>query len=76
MAKEKYNLDLAKCYVIGDRFSDLEAGANVQTKPILVLTGFGNEALEQGRKDWKNAKPEFIAQNLHDAVDWLIQKYE
>jgi histidinol-phosphate phosphatase family protein len=44
-ASNEYNIDLKKCAVIGDRWSDMLAGNNAGTKKILVMTGTGNEAL-------------------------------
>jgi histidinol-phosphate phosphatase family protein len=45
-ASNEYNLDLKKCAVIGDRWSDMLAGHNAGTKKILVMTGAGKDALE------------------------------
>ena len=39
---EKNNANYDRIYVVGDRFSDLEFGINVQALPVLVLTGKGN----------------------------------
>jgi D-glycero-D-manno-heptose 1,7-bisphosphate phosphatase len=40
-AKEENNLDLNKCYIIGDRLSDVLSAENVGAKKILVKTGRG-----------------------------------
>jgi D-glycero-D-manno-heptose 1,7-bisphosphate phosphatase len=40
-AAEKFRLDLAQCYMIGDKPADLELAANAGVKPVLVLTGYG-----------------------------------
>ncbi|MBX9624967.1 MAG: HAD family hydrolase, partial [Gemmataceae bacterium] len=37
------NLDLERSWMVGDRVSDLEAGAAVGAKTVLVRTGYGNE---------------------------------
>ena len=36
---DKYSLDASKCWMIGDRLSDLEAGFNAQLKAAYVGTG-------------------------------------
>ncbi len=75
-AKEKYDLDLAECFVIGDRWSDMAAGGKVGCKLILVLTGRGNEALGCDRDKWKEYEPVFIAENLMQAAEWLCENNE
>jgi len=35
-AKKKYNIDFKKSYLIGDRFSDIEAASNVGCKAIFI----------------------------------------
>ena len=35
-AKKKYNLNLKHCYVIGDRWRDIDAGHNAHCKTIFV----------------------------------------
>jgi D-glycero-D-manno-heptose 1,7-bisphosphate phosphatase len=42
-ARDKHGLDLAKCYVVGDKASDLELAANAGARGVLVLTGYGAE---------------------------------
>jgi len=40
-AAREHDLDLAQSFIIGDKYSDLEAGAAVRTRGILVRTGYG-----------------------------------
>ncbi|AKN29790.1 hypothetical protein Ccar_02565 [Clostridium carboxidivorans P7] len=71
-ASNEYNIDLKKCVVIGDRWSDMLAGSNAGTKKILVMTGAGNEALGKYRSKWSSIQPDYIAENILDAVSWLM----
>ncbi len=71
-ASNEYDIDLARCAVIGDRWSDMVAGDNVGTKKILVMTGAGSEALGKYRDKWANIEPDYIAENVLDAVLWLL----
>jgi D,D-heptose 1,7-bisphosphate phosphatase len=38
-AARKYSLDLSRCYLIGDKMSDVQAGLNAGCRTILVETG-------------------------------------
>ncbi|MBX4260322.1 HAD-IIIA family hydrolase (plasmid) [Clostridium estertheticum] len=67
-ASNEYDIDLTKCVVIGDRWSDMLAGAGVGTKNILVMTGAGNESLCKYRNKWADIEPNYIAKNVLDAV--------
>ena len=70
-AKEKYNLNLKECFVIGDRWSDMVAGGKMGCKLILVKTGRGEESLGVDRDKWAAFKPVYIAENLLEAAKWL-----
>ncbi|QFG00061.1 HAD-IIIA family hydrolase [Psychrobacillus glaciei] len=70
----KYNLDLKQCVVIGDVGStDMLAAHAVGALKILVLTGWGKNSLEQYRHSWKDVDPDYIAENLLEAVRWLLK---
>ncbi|MBU2600379.1 HAD family hydrolase [bacterium] len=68
-AKEKYNLDLKQCFLIGDKISDIGAGFNAGCKTVLVLTGYGSEELKK-REEW-TYQPDYIADNLYLAATWI-----
>ncbi len=64
------NIDTTKSFMIGDKVEDILFGINIKAKPILVLTGFGPKSLPKLRE--KGIQPVYVAQNLGDAVDWII----
>ncbi len=72
-AQREFALDLARCYFIGDKYSDIELAHRVGASGILVLTG-------QGRKEWQRCQqegrrpPEHIAENLWEAVWWIVNR--
>lgn len=70
-AAEENKLDLTKCIVIGDRWSDLVAGYNAGCMKVLVLTGAGQDALNKYRHKWSNAEVNYIAKDLEDAVNYI-----
>ena len=76
-AAKDYNLDLAKCVVIGDRWTDLLAADEAGCKKVLVKTGSGTEAFTKymnkeffGR--WGEVKPDFVAEDVNEAISWLL----
>lgn len=70
-ASEKFNIDLKKSYLIGDNISDIEAAINAGCKSILVKTGYGKETICMLQK--QNKFPSFVAENLMDAVNFIIK---
>jgi histidinol-phosphate phosphatase family protein len=71
-AAEKHNLNLHHCIVIGDRWSDMVAASKVGAIKILVLTGAGKEALEEHRHLWIDIDADYVAENLADAIQWVL----
>ena len=68
-AAQEYGLDLAHCYMIGDRVSDIQAGAAAGTKTILVLTGGGRETFAK-----REATPDFVAEDIGGAALWILKR--
>jgi D-glycero-D-manno-heptose 1,7-bisphosphate phosphatase len=61
-------LDRTRSYFIGDKQLDVDCGLRAALRPILVKTGYGEE--EKCRE--KNTLPEFIASDLYEAVDYIL----
>lgn len=66
-AAAERGLDLMRSWMVGDRESDLQAGAAVGARTILVRTGLGAEA-DAHRLDRVSLRLELVAANLADAV--------
>jgi len=66
-AAEELDIDLASSWMIGDNFSDLQAGWAAGTRAAMVKTGSGEGALEQESARW-DKQPDLIADNVHQAV--------
>ena len=69
-AQRDFAIDLENSWMIGDKTIDVETGFNAQIKTALVLTGYGQKALEELKR-----KPDVVAENLLEAVK-LITNYE
>ena len=65
-AIEKYNIDRAKSYMIGDKISDIEAGLKSNLKTVLVKTGYGLKDMEKIDKN-----ETLICENLKDFSEIL-----
>jgi D,D-heptose 1,7-bisphosphate phosphatase len=74
-AAQELNIDLTQSYLIGDRFRDMEAGRKVGVRGILVKTGFGQGLLQDDGPDeaTPEGKPEFIATDILEAVQWILK---
>ena len=72
-AAREHALYLQRSFVVGDRFGDLELARNAQARSILVRTGYG-----EGEFAWHSAKwpvqPDFVAQDLSEAADWILRQ--
>jgi D-glycero-D-manno-heptose 1,7-bisphosphate phosphatase len=70
-ARDEFNLNLAECFLVGDKLIDLECGWNAGVKKsILVRTGYGTE-LE--RKEPENISRAIVADDLDKAAEWILQ---
>ncbi|MFJ8064617.1 D-glycero-alpha-D-manno-heptose-1,7-bisphosphate 7-phosphatase [Psychrobacillus sp. NPDC096426] len=71
-AKEMHNLNLEECYVVGDTGgSDMLAANKAGAKKVLVKTGWGEGSLTKYRYEWQEVEPDYIADNLVNAVSWI-----
>ena len=66
-AAAELGLDLARSWLIGDRVTDLQAGAAVGARTILVRTGYGSQVDTAGL-DRAALNLELVAADLADAV--------
>ncbi len=71
-AASELNIDLEGSYMIGDKVEDMLFARNIKASPILVLTGFGQKTLSEFKQ--RGIPPVFVAQNLLEAVDWILKK--
>jgi len=67
-AARKFNLDLEKCYIIGDKVEDIKLARNVGARGILVLTGYGRKSKN------KKINPDHTAKDLYHTVQWILKE--
>jgi D-glycero-D-manno-heptose 1,7-bisphosphate phosphatase len=65
---EKYQINLADTFFVGDNLSDVQVAKVVGCKPLLVMTGKGAQMLEKN-PELKTVKS---FSNLAEAVDYIL----
>ena len=68
-AREEHSIDLNSSFFIGDTLTDMQTAKNAGLKKILVLTGYGSKELTKCLE--KNVEPDYIAQDLLDAANYI-----
>jgi D-glycero-D-manno-heptose 1,7-bisphosphate phosphatase len=71
-AAEDFHLDLARCWMVGDRYGDTLLARNAGTRSAFVLTGYGRGELEHQSREWQQ-RPDLVAENLLEAVKEIIK---
>ena len=64
-AAGQYGIDLAHSYLIGDRWSDIDAGANAGCKTVWIDRGYDEQA--------PASAPDARVASLSEAVDWILR---
>jgi|SRR5215510_12744657 len=72
-AARDFNLDLKECYVIGDRYRDVEMAHAAGAHGLMVLTGYGRTEYLSEHDSWPQ-QPEHVAENLLEAVKWILRE--
>jgi len=74
-AADELDIDLARSYMIGDKYADIEAAHRAGVKGVLVLTGYGRHS--SGDKDHETEtqdnRPDYIAADILGAVRWIMK---
>ena len=71
-AARELKLDLARCYVVGDKLIDLQAGLRVDCKTVLVLTGYGKKYSDE--KGEARINIDYVAKTLKHAAEWITNQ--
>ncbi|MFN0085781.1 MAG: D-glycero-alpha-D-manno-heptose-1,7-bisphosphate 7-phosphatase [Blastocatellia bacterium] len=71
-AARDFGLDLASCYMIGDRYGDVAMAHAAGARGVLLLSGHGRAEIERERVDWPR-EPDHIAETLIEAVSWILE---
>ena len=71
-ARDEFELDLSRSFIIGDKLSDLQCGWNAGVKrSILVRTGYGRELERTNAADLARA---VVVDDLAAAAAWILEE--
>jgi D-glycero-D-manno-heptose 1,7-bisphosphate phosphatase len=65
-AAEQYGIDLDRSFMAGDRWRDVDAGANAGCKTIWIDRGYAEQR--------SSAVPDARVVSLREAVDWILSR--
>ena len=68
----KFDLDLRRSFMVGDKATDIDLAHNAGCTGVLVQTGYGDRVL--GGTYQHATQPDYIAENLKDGVTWILQQ--
>ncbi|NEO26777.1 MAG: HAD family hydrolase, partial [Kamptonema sp. SIO4C4] len=68
----EHDLDIRGSFMVGDKATDVDLARNAGAKGILVTTGYGQSVLAGTYQH--HAQPDYLAKNLPEAVDWILQQ--
>lgn len=71
-AARDHQLILSHCAVVGDRVTDIVAAHQAGCLSVLVQTGAGQDAIGKDQTKWTEIRPDYVARDLQDAVNWLL----
>lgn len=67
-AQERYNIDFAPSWMIGDTKQDVQTGINAGCRTVLLTCGDPNYD-----KKYSEAQPTFTASSLHEAISTILK---
>jgi len=53
--------------------SDIILSKKIGAKGVLVLTGAGKGSMAGFRDTWKSYEADYVAQNVLEAVNWILE---
>lgn len=65
-AAGKYDIDVKRSYLVGDRWRDIDAGVAAGCRTILIDRAYN----ERG----PHVRPDFVASSLPEAVNWILDQ--
>ena len=74
-AARELGLDLSASFMVGDRITDIIAGARARCRTILVQTGMHSKPpIETAEPLDLSVQPDFTCAGLPEAADWILRQ--
>jgi D-glycero-D-manno-heptose 1,7-bisphosphate phosphatase len=70
-ARDSFDIDMSRSYMVGDHTADLELAHRCDLEGIMVRSGYGMGEISYALQQM-SIKPCYIAEDLLDAVKWII----
>ena len=70
-AARDHDIDLRRSYMIGDHWSDAEAGLRAGCRVVLLRTGHGPQEIARLTSE-QHRRVDYIADDLAEASDWVL----
>ena len=71
-AQQKFAIELAQSFVVGDKAGDIGMAQSVGAHGVLVRTGYGEVELARSGGDFPGAA--HVAANLLEATSWILEQ--
>lgn len=71
-ARARFDIDMTRSFVVGDRSSDVELAYQCRLKGVLVKTGYGRGEVRYVLPG-KEHQPAHVARDLEAAVQWMLK---
>ncbi len=72
-AAQDFDLELRRCFVIGDNRSDIALSQSAGCRTVLVLTGHGARVWREWQDEFQ---PDQVAPDLSAAATWILQQIQ
>jgi D-glycero-D-manno-heptose 1,7-bisphosphate phosphatase len=73
-AAVEHGIDLRRSFVVGDRYGDIETAHGLGARGVLVRTGYGETEVAAETQGTRPKAPDFVADDLAAAVDWILRE--
>ena len=70
-AAAEHDIDLGSSFMVGDHWSDVEAGLAAGCRSVLLLTGHGTHEFEKLGEEQKG-QVDCVAKDLSEGVGWIL----
>jgi hypothetical protein len=72
-AADRFDLDLSRSFVIGDRMADVGLAESAGARGVLVRTGYGESTIQENAGTAPGAS--LVATNLIEATAWILREH-